>query len=180
MTFLGPNTEPILTAAVATIVVLGVGGALTEVGAWYASLRKPSWQPPNWLFAPAWTLIGVLTAAAAVLSWEAAQTVGERGTIIALFAVNAAFNIGWSLLFFKLRRPDWALVEVAGLWLSIAALIAGLAPLSLRAGLFLTPYLLWVSFAAVLNRKIVQLNHPFRRFAGLQKSSLQKPSELGS
>ena len=71
----------------------------------------------------------------------------------------------WRLLFFKFQRPDWALGEVAALWLSILALIVGLAPLSARGSLALVPYLLWVSFAAVLNRTIVRLNQPFGRVA---------------
>ena len=175
MSFLGPNAVPICVSIIATIVVLGAGGALTEIGPWYANLRKPSWQPPNWAFAPAWTLIGVLAATAAVLAWEAAATDAQRALVAGLFAANAVANIAWSLLFFKLRRPDWALAEVVLLWLSVAALIAGLAPLSTTASAALVPYLLWVSFAAVLNRKIVQLNHPFRLRAGAPQ-----PSELGS
>jgi len=176
VTFLGPHTDPIVTAAVATVVVLGAGGALTEIGPWYLNLRKPSWQPPGWAFAPAWSVIGALTATAAVYAWDAAATPAEHATIIALFAINGLLNIAWSLLFFKLRRPDWALLEVVALWLSIAALIAGLTPVSPIAGAFLVPYLLWVTFASVLNRTIVQLNQPFRPVAGLQN----KPSELGS
>ena len=81
--------------------------------------------------------------------------------ILALFLVNAILNVGWSLLFFRLQRPDWALIEVAFLWLSIVALIVAIAPLSRLAAWLLAPYLAWVAFAAVLNFAIVRLNGPF-------------------
>ena len=78
-----------------------------------------------------------------------------------LFAFNMLLNMAWSGLFFTLRRPDWALVEVALLWLSIAALIFVLRPISPRAAAWLLPYIAWVSFAAILNFEIVRLNAPF-------------------
>lgn len=81
--------------------------------------------------------------------------------MVLLFVLNIAFNLLWSLLFFRLQRPDWALFEVPLLWLSIAALMAGLAPLTRTAAWLLLPYLGWVSFAALLNLAIVRLNAPF-------------------
>ena len=152
-----------LIAGGATIAVLGLGGLLTGVGfgPWYDRLRKPAWQPPGWLFAPAWNTIGALTATSAVLAWNRARTPAERTRIVGLFGANGALNALWSGLFFTARRPDWALVEVVALWVSIAAMIRGVAPLSRRAGWLLAPYLAWVSFAAVLNGEIVRLNFPF-------------------
>lgn len=155
----------IAVASAAAFVILGIGGALTEIGPWYNQLRKPSWQPPGWLFAPAWTTIFALAVFAAVKSWDAASNPAAHALVIGLFALNGVLNILWSLLFFKMQRPDWALIEVVPLWLSILALIVGLAPLSGRGSLALLPYLLWVSFAAVLNRTIVRLNTPFGRLA---------------
>lgn len=153
--------QPIIVAVVVTAIVLGVGGAATDVGAWYRDLRKPSWNPPNWLFGPAWTLILGLAATAGVLAWGHATTGAEQARIIALFAANIVFHMLWSPLFFNLRRPDWALIEVPFLWASILALILGLAPLSSLAALLLAPYLAWVSFAAFLNLVIVRMNAPF-------------------
>jgi tryptophan-rich sensory protein len=75
-----------------------------------------------------------------------------------LFSANAILHLLWSPLFFKLRRPDWALIEMAVLWLSLVALVAGLAPISPFASLLILPYLLWVSFAMWLNWQIVRLN----------------------
>lgn len=139
--------------------VAGAGAAATAIGPWYAALRKPSWKPPDWLFGPAWTTIFILAAWAAVLaagSLDATRT--DRVLLVVVYLVNGALNFLWSLLFFRLRRPDLALLETAALWLSIVAMLAVVAPLSGRGALMLVPYLLWVSFAAVLNRAIVQLN----------------------
>lgn len=152
---------PVAVAAAGAVAVAGIGGLLTEIGPWYRALRKPSWQPREWLFGPAWTLIFALAVWAAVLAWNAAPNDDARSLIVALFVLNGAFNIGWSGLFFKLRRPDWALVEVFGLWLSVAALIATIGGSVPVAGWLLAPYLAWVTFAAILNRVIVQLNEPF-------------------
>lgn len=148
-------------AAAAGIIVAVAGGLLTETGAWYASLRKPGWQPPDWAFGPVWTVIIILAVIAAALAWDAAESPGARAAILVALVVNSVLNIAWSGFFFKLRRPDWALIEVALLWLSIVALIVVLGSASARAGWLLVPYLAWVSVAAFLNYRIVQLNKPF-------------------
>ena len=140
---------------------LAVGGALTRLGPWYFGLSKPPWQPPGWLFGPAWATIMALAAYAAATGWERAGSPGERGLIVALFLLNGALNILWSALFFNRQRPDWALAEVPVLWLSIVAPMAVLWPVSHMASLLLLPYALWVAFAAVLNRDIVRRNAPF-------------------
>ena len=152
---------PVLAAAAMALFVLGLGGLMTELGPWYENLRKPAWQPPGWLFGPVWTLIYALTALAAVKAWRAAGTRRDRDWLLALFAINGFLNVFWSLLFFRLQRPDWALVEVAFLWLSIVALIIATGRHDRTAGRLLWPYLAWVSFAAFLNFTIVQLNGPF-------------------
>jgi len=113
------------------------------------------------LFGPAWTLIFALAALAGVLYWRHRANRNEGLQIIAAFALNAFLNTLWSLLFFRLKRPDWALDEVGFLWLSIVLLIVLLFRGSRPAAWLLLPYLAWVSFAAVLNWKIVQLNMPF-------------------
>jgi tryptophan-rich sensory protein len=154
-------TIPIIVAAVTVIIVLGVGGALTTVGPWYRALRKPSWNPPDWAFGPAWTIILGLAGWAGVLGWTHTADPGTHTQIIVLFSVNIVFHMLWSPLFFNFRRPDWALIEVTFLWSSIVALMIGLAPLSTLASWLLLPYLLWVSFAAFLNFVIVRMNAPF-------------------
>lgn len=151
-------STPILIAAAVALFLGAAGGLLTDVGPWYRDLRKPRLNPPNWLFGPAWTIILGLAAWSAVLAWDAAATPGEQRTVVLLFAANALLHFGWSPLFFKLKRPDLALVEVAFLWASLVALVVGLAPVSATASLLIWPYLLWVSFAAWLNWQIVRLN----------------------
>lgn len=152
----------VTVAVITTLIVLGAGGILTEIGPWYRGLRKPSWQPPDWLFGPAWTVILGCAAWAGVIAWRAGDPV-ERHWVLVLFAVNAFFHVLWSPLFFKWKRPDWALAEVVFLWLSVAALAVGLFPLSALASALILPYVGWVSFAAYLNLTIVRLNGPFGR-----------------
>jgi translocator protein len=142
----------------AGLLVMGLGGLATDIGPWYYALRQPAWQPPDWLFGPAWTLIYLCAGTAAVWAWEAPAPPAWRQRLLLLWAVNGLLNVAWSVLFFTLKRPDWALFEVPLLWLSILALVLHIAPRSRRAAALLMPYLLWVAFAATLNATIVQLN----------------------
>ena len=138
-----------------------LGGAATDIGPWYQALTKPSWQPPDWLFGPAWTLIYALTALAALEAWISAPKGWPRTRIIGFFSLNALLNLLWSQLFFGFQRPDWALIEVVALWASIILLMVVVRPYATRAVWLLVPYLLWVSFAGFLNYTVVQLNAPF-------------------
>lgn len=150
-------TSTILAFGVA--IFLGVaGGLMTEIGPWYRNLRKPTLNPPDWVFGPAWTIILGLAAWSAKLAWDASDTLAEQRLVVGLFGANAALHLLWSPLFFKLKRPDWALAEVTLLWASLVALVTGLAPISGTASLLIWPYLLWVSFATWLNWRIVKLN----------------------
>jgi len=169
MSFVTGHLDEIAVAVGAVVVVAVVGGLMTEVGPWYDSLRFPRLRPPNWLFGPAWTLIFALIAAAGVIAWDAAPDAAARRTLIALFAINGLLNVGWSPLFFKLRRPDWALIEVIPLWLSILALIVFIAPYAPNAAGLLAPYLAWVTFASWLNWRVVQLNAPFGHAGALRR-----------
>lgn len=153
--------RPVLFAAGAAVFVAVLGGTVTDLGPWYQGLEKPDWQPPGPAFGAIWTTIYALTAMAAVVTWRRAPKGDERDGLIGLFALNGFLNVLWSLLFFRLRRPDWSLLEVAVLWLSIVALIIFVSRHSRRAGVLLTPYLIWVSLASVLNFEIVRLNAPF-------------------
>ncbi len=154
-------TLTILTAAVIAVLVLGLGALMTTVGPWYRNLRKPSWNPPDWVFGPAWTLILGLAAWAGVLAWTNAPNAETQWVIALLYAINIVLHLLWSPLFFNLKRPDWALIEVPFLWLSVLALIIAVYPISPLAAWLLTPYLLWVAFAAFLNLVIVRMNPPF-------------------
>jgi tryptophan-rich sensory protein len=158
---IGSSLPPLFAAAAFWLAVAILGGLATEIGVWYRALEKPWFQPPDWLFGPAWTLIFLMLAWAVADAWQTApDTTAQRRLLIAV-GLNGALNVAWSVLFFKLKRPDWAFVEVVALWLSIAGMIAIVAPWTSRAAVLMVPYLLWVTFAAVLNRAIVRLNAPF-------------------
>ncbi|MFO1173162.1 MAG: TspO/MBR family protein [Hyphomicrobiaceae bacterium] len=150
--------HPIIVAAAGVIVVALLGGSMTDTGPWYQALNKPSWQPPGWLFAPAWTLIFAFVALGATAAWRDVPSEGKRQGLILLLCVNALLNVAWSFLFFQMQRPDWALIEVAVFWASILALVIYTLPYSLKAALYFAPYLAWVSIAAVLNWAVVSLN----------------------
>lgn len=128
---------------------------------WYRGLAKPDWQPPDWAFGPAWTIIFALAAISAALAWRYAPTKELREWVIGLFALNGFLNVLWSLLFFRLQRPDWTLVEVVFLTASIAVLMVFIWRWSRLAAALLVVYLAWVIFASVLNWEIVRLNGSF-------------------
>ena len=155
------KTRPILVAAAAAIFVAGLGGLMTDIGPWYLSLKNPQWKPPDWLFGPAWTVIFALAAASGVAAWRAAPDRASREWLLALFVLNGFLNVFWSLLYFRLKRPDWALMEVGFLWLSVLVLMLVLGRYSRKATWLLLPYLLWIAFASVLNWATVQLNGAF-------------------
>lgn len=153
---------PAIIAATSAILVALAGGLLTEIGPWYRDLRKPVWNPPDWVFGPVWSVIFLCAAIAGTFAWSGAQTPAMQVLVIALFALNGALNIAWSFLFFRLHRPDWALIENGFLWLSVLALIVALTPISASIGWLLLPYLVWVSIAFVLNWTIVAMNRQKR------------------
>jgi tryptophan-rich sensory protein len=151
----------VLVAAAAATAVAAMGGSMTDLGPWYQSLRKPDWQPPDAAFGVIWTTIFALAAASGVIAWRAAPSRAVREWIVGLFAANGFANVLWSLLFFRMRRPDWAFLEVFGLWMTIAVLIWYLARISRLASGLLAPYWVWVSIAAWLNYDVVRANAPF-------------------
>jgi translocator protein len=152
---------PTIIAGGLTLIVVVVGGLLTEIGPWYRGLRMPSWKPPDWAFGPVWTVILTLCAWSIATAWAVAPDQATRTWIVVLFAINGVLHMAWSGLFFKLRRPDLALYEVAALWISIVAPALLFAAFSSFAALLLVPYVVWVAIAAYLNYEVVRLNRPF-------------------
>ena len=132
---------------------------LTEIGPWYKGLRQSRIKPPDWAFGPVWTVILTLWAAAGALAWEAPGA--DRAGIAVLYAINFALHLFWSPLFFKWKRPDWALFELSFLWLSVLAMVVGLSAYSALAAWLLVPYLAWVAVAGWINFAVVRLNGPF-------------------
>jgi tryptophan-rich sensory protein len=149
--------KPVVIAFLVVFAVAGIGGAATDIGPWYFNLIKPAWQPPDWAFGPIWTLIYITTGIASVRAWRLGDELQRSNFLLALL-INCVLNVLWSVLFFKMQRPDVALIEVMVFWLSIVPLI--LLPLrySPRSSLLMLPYLAWVSVAAYLNLTIVRLN----------------------
>jgi benzodiazapine receptor len=137
----------------------GLGSLATsaKIPTWYATLAKPSWNPPNWLFAPVWTMLYALMAVAAWIVWTRREQAAARAALW-LFGVQLVLNTLWSFVFFAAESPGLALAEIVVLWLAIAATIWTFRPISVAAAWMLTPYLAWVSFASCLNFTIWRLN----------------------
>jgi len=133
------------------------GAVFVSTDGWYAGLQKPSWNPPAWVFGPAWSLLYILMAAAARFVWREGGW-KTQGKALASFLVQWLLNALWTPLFFGMHRPGLALAEIIVLWLAIAATLASFWRVRKIAGVLLAPYLAWVSFAAVLNAAIWRLN----------------------
>jgi tryptophan-rich sensory protein len=146
-----------LLAFIGLCFLTALSGAFFTPGEWYRGLAKPSWNPPDWAFAPAWTVLYIMIAVSGWLVWREAGIAGAA-LPLAVYVVQLLFNAGWSAVFFGMRRPDLAFLEVIGLWLSILATIIVFLPISRMAALLLLPYLAWVTFAATLNFTIWRLN----------------------
>ncbi len=132
-------------------------GTIFMPGEWYATLQKPSWNPPGWIFGPVWTALYTMMAVAAWLVWKRGGFVAQRRPLI-LFLVQLALNAAWSPLFFGLHWTGMAFAEIMLLWLAIATTLLAFRSVSRTAAWLLTPYLVWVSFAAVLNFSLWRLN----------------------
>lgn len=132
-------------------------GAFFMPGEWYAQLSKPAWNPPNWIFGPVWTLLYLMMAVSAWLVWKRGGFGAQRRPL-GLFFVQLALNAAWSPIFFGLKQPGLALVEILGLWLAIVGTIAVFQRVDRLAARLLVPYLAWVTFASVLNLALWRLN----------------------
>jgi translocator protein len=151
---------PALIVLVLINLAVAVFGGLATADAlpnWYATLVKPTWNPPSWVFGPVWTLLYLLMALAAWMVWLRRE---EREVMPALSAYffQLMLNASWSLIFFGLHLPGWAFAEIVVLWLAIALTLRAFWRVSRAAGWLFVPYLLWVTFAAVLNFTIWRLN----------------------
>lgn len=126
-------------------------------GDWYAQLKKPAWNPPNWLFGPVWTALYLMMAVAAWLIWLRGGWKVQRRPL-GLFLLQLFFNALWSPLFFGLRSPALGLVDIVLLWVTLAGTLAAFWKVRPVAGWLLVPYLTWTTFAAVLNLALWQMN----------------------
>lgn len=138
----------------------GIGSLLnrSSISTWYPSLRKPSFNPPNWVFGPVWTLLYALMGVSEFLIRRQRANPRHRRRAQQLFGIQLVLNGLWTPLFFGLRSPVIALVDIGLLWLAIVAAIPAFMRISKVAAVLLVPYLLWVTFAAALNEEIWRLN----------------------
>lgn len=138
----------------------GIIGSLFTAPAiadWYADLSKPALNPPSWVFAPVWTVLFVLMGLAAFLIWKRGLDQKEVKLALGIFIAQLALNTLWSIIFFGLKNPGLAFIEIIILWLAILITIIVFGKISKAAAWLLVPYLLWVSFAVYLNFAIWQL-----------------------
>ncbi|MFH1182120.1 MAG: TspO/MBR family protein [Candidatus Woesearchaeota archaeon] len=136
--------------------IIGASFTIPSIPTWYAGLQKPSFSPPNWIFSPVWTALYFLMGVSLYLVWQ--NRVKGRRQAIKIFMIQLVLNLLWSILFFYQRSPLAAFVEIVILWSAILATIFFFYRISKAAAYILIPYLLWVSFAAILNLSIYLLN----------------------
>lgn len=147
-----------LTLCIAVCLGAGwLGSLLTRPAlmTWYEELSKPSWTPPNWLFAPVWTILYVTMGVAAWLVWRRS---GLAGVSMRLFLLQLLLNVAWSAVFFWFRSPGWAFLEIVALWSAILFTAIAFGRAAPVAGWLMIPYLVWVSYAAALDFAIWRLN----------------------
>jgi benzodiazapine receptor len=138
----------------------GIGAIFTSpaIPTWYASLEKPAFQPPNWLFFPVWTTLYTLMGIAAFLVWRKGLDLRRVKVALGIFAVQLVLNTAWSIVFFGAQELFGALIVIAILWIVILINIVTFWRISKAAGALLIPYILWVSFASLLNYSVWVLN----------------------
>ena|SRR5665213_1702586 len=144
----------------ATAIVAAVGGVVTRRGRgiWYRLLRKPSFNPPDWLFGPVWTTLYGLMSWSAYRIWKQADS-PDRTRALQIWGAQLGLNGIWTPLFFGRHRPRAAMADLVGLWTAVAAYIKVASRLDRLAGALMAPYLGWVTFAGALNLSIVRRNH---------------------
>ena len=159
-----PQPAAFLLAMIAPFAIALIGGSATSTSVtnWYRTLKKPSWNPPAWIFGPVWTVLYTMMGVASWLVWrQGRQDIDEDGNslrtsvqardALKVYGIHLVFNALWSIVFFGMRRIGWALAEIAVLWSLIATTTARFYRIRPAAGLLLLPYLLWATFASVLN-----------------------------
>jgi benzodiazapine receptor len=145
---------------VACFAAAGLGGwiAAGAIPGWYATLEKPRFTPPDWIFGPVWTVLYLLMALAAWLVWREPES-GRRTKGLRLFWAQLVLNVGWTAIFFGLHRVGVAALEIVLLWMAILATAYRFFRIRRVAGWLLTPYAVWVAYAALLNWAIVRMSY---------------------
>lgn len=161
---MGKTTAGNVLRLIASIVICQAAGFIgslftrPSVSTWFSTLNRPSFAPPNWLFFPVWTILFLLMGISAFLVWRRGMGESPVRIALALFGIQLALNVLWSVLFFGLKSPPAAFVEIIVLWVAILSTILSFARVSMTAAMLLLPYILWVNFAAILNFYFWRLN----------------------
>ena len=143
------------------VMLLGSLATFSSVSTWFQTLKKPVFNPPDWIFGPVWTTLYLMMAIAAWLVWRKRADQTKRPAVnrfTTVFLVQLSLNLAWSFIFFTFQSPRFALVEICILWVAIAASVILAFRLNKLSGWLLVPYLAWTSFALFLNLAIVRLN----------------------
>jgi benzodiazapine receptor len=157
------NIKDVFKLIISILICQGAGftGSLftrPSIPTWYATLEKPSFTPPNGLFSPVWIMLFALMGISLFLVWRTGLTERKSRIALGFFGAQLIFNILWSVSFFGLRSPLVGLIDIAVLWIAIALTIFYFFKISKLAASLLLPYIVWVSFAVVLNFSIWMLN----------------------
>ena len=155
--------KPVFKLIISIAIPLAVGaiaGAFTSssVAGWFTTINKPSFNPPNWVFAPVWTTLYILMGIGYFLIWNRAADAGLKRAATWLFFIQLGLNFLWSFIFFYAHQPGWAMLDIALLWVFILLTIFAFGKISAVAAWLLVPYICWVSFASILNFAIWRLN----------------------
>ena len=141
--------------------IVGLMGSfftMPAIDSWYQTINKPIFTPPNWVFAPVWVVMFLLMGVALFFIWDKESKNGEKKAAIVVFVFQFILNILWSFIFFTLKSPIGAFVEIMALWIMVLFTIITFSKVSKTAGYLLLPYIIWVSFAAFLNFIIILIN----------------------
>jgi len=151
------NVEKLIISVLICLLAGFIGSIFTTpaITTWYAALQRPSFAPPNWVFFPVWTSLFIMMGISLFLVWQKKE---KNVNALYIFAAQLVLNVLWSVVFFGLRSPLLGLIEIIILWIAILATILSFMKISRTAGYLLIPYILWVSFAAILNFSIWRLN----------------------
>ena len=135
------------------LLVGAIAAFFTQAGVhgWYSAANKPSYNPPNWVFAPVWTALYIMMGIALYLVWKSDTDKAVKQTAIILFAIQLTLNFLWSFIFFYAKQPGWAFADIIALWLILLLTAIWFGKISATAAWLLVPYIFWVSFASLLN-----------------------------
>ena len=154
------NNFKFIISILLPMIIGGISGSFTSasINTWYVTLNKPWFNPPNWIFGPVWTLLYLMMGIAFYMIWKSEAVNAVKQTAVILFAAQLLINFLWSLIFFYLKQPGWAMLDIILMWILIVATIFSFGKISSTAAWLMLPYICWVSFAMILNFYLWKLN----------------------